>query len=109
VRLFEDIANDTLGSPFLAHRFLGLRSVEEVVVIMVCVAFLMLAALGLTLCGEMYVQMISERLEARFSVITMNPPYVHWERRAIYACFLSHCKSGERGALNSTLPPWLNP
>lgn len=93
VRLFEDIANDTLGSPFLAHRFLGLRSVEEVVVIMVCVAFLMLAALGLTLCGEMYVQMISERLEARFSVITMNPPYVHWERRAIYACFLSHCKS----------------
>jgi|EP00966_Prymnesium_polylepis_P162750 hypothetical protein len=54
VRLFEEISTDSAGSPELAYRFLGLRSAEEAVVIMIFVALAMLVllwvALGFELC-----------------------------------------------------------
>ena len=40
--LYEDIANDTAGSPALAYRFLGLRSSEEAVLLMILVSFAMI-------------------------------------------------------------------
>jgi hypothetical protein len=92
VRVYEDIANDTRGSRELAERFLGLQSSEEAVIIMILVAFGMIALLVLTLGTETYMQFVQERLQAKWSVCTLEPPVMKWRARAIYACFLSHFK-----------------
>jgi len=92
VRLYEDIANDSAGSPALAYRFLGLRSSEEAVIIMILVAFAMITLLGLTLFGESYIYILQQRLESKWSVCTLDPPYIRWKSKAIYAAFLSHYK-----------------
>ncbi|KAL1499218.1 hypothetical protein AB1Y20_013725 [Prymnesium parvum] len=52
MRLYEDIANDSAGSKELAFRFLGIHSSEEIAIIMILVALLMLVLLGLTVVGE---------------------------------------------------------
>eukprot|EP00966_Prymnesium_polylepis_P264387 6107983-Prymnesium_polylepis.1 len=100
VRLYEDIATDSSGSEALAYRFLGLRTAEDAVVIMICVAFAMLFLLGLTLFGESYMSLVQKRLEDKFSVCTMDPPQMlrGWRTRGIYACFLSHYKMGKPAA-----------
>ncbi|KAL1512046.1 hypothetical protein AB1Y20_005320 [Prymnesium parvum] len=92
VRLYEDIAKDSSGGPELAYQFLGLQSSEHIIVIMILVAFSMLALLMFTLVSESYAHFIHQRLMRKWSVCTMNPPYMHWRTRGIYACFLSHYK-----------------
>jgi len=92
VKLWEDIANDTVGSPELAYRFLGLHSSEEAVVIMLVVAFAMLLLIILTLFGEVFEIRVQRRVESQWSVATIDPPRVRWKPRGVYACFLSHYK-----------------
>jgi len=92
VRLYEDIAHDTVGSPELAYRFLGLQSSDDAVVVMIIVAFAMLVLLVFTLAGETYAHAMQQRLEQKWTVSTMNPPSVRWKLHGIYACFLSHYK-----------------
>ncbi|KAL3927816.1 MAG: hypothetical protein SGPRY_002660 [Prymnesium sp.] len=94
VRLYEDIATDTNGSPALAYRFLGLHSSEQVIVSMILVAFTMLLLLAFTLASESYAHILQRRLTQKWSVCTMDPPFINWRPRAIYACFLSHYKAG---------------
>jgi hypothetical protein len=95
VSLYQDMAFDTAGSPELAYRFLGLRSADDAVVIMIIFAFLMVCVLSLTLIIESYLRFVQMRNEAKFSVATMDPPCVRWRVRTLYACFLSHYKMGE--------------
>jgi len=92
VRLYEDIANDINGSPELAQRYLGIDSSEEAVVIMILVAFAMLAVLTVTLGADTYTEIIQRRLRDKWSVCTMDPPSFKWLPRGVYACFLSHYK-----------------
>ena len=93
VRLYEDIKSDPASrSEDLAYRFLGLRSSEDAVILMILVAFAMLGLLAGTLGMEIYMHMVQQRLEHKWSVCTMDPPYVKWKTRRIYACFLSHYK-----------------
>ncbi|KAL1514555.1 hypothetical protein AB1Y20_003651 [Prymnesium parvum] len=92
VRLYEDIAKDSNAGPELAYRFLGLQSSEQIIVIMILVAFSMLALLMFTLVSDSYAHFIHQRLKTKWSVCTMDPPYMHWRTRNIYACFLSHYK-----------------
>jgi len=92
VRLYEDISNDLAGGAALAYRFIGLNSSEEVVVMMIMISFMMLVLLVMTVVGETYMLANQHRLEARFSVCTMDPPYIKWKQKALYACFLSHYK-----------------
>eukprot|EP00966_Prymnesium_polylepis_P207457 4805689-Prymnesium_polylepis.1 len=93
IRLYEDIANDTLGSPELAFRFLGLHSSEQAVAFMICVAFAMLVLFWLTLAADAYKHIVDKRLRSRWAVCTTHPPYIErWRLRGIYACFLSHYK-----------------
>jgi len=92
MRLYEDIANDSAGSKELAFRFLGIHSSEEIAIIMILVALLMLVLLGLTVVGEEYMRFNQKRLETKFSVCTMDPPYVKWPLQRVYAAFLSHYK-----------------
>jgi hypothetical protein len=80
VRLYEDIANDTNGSQELAYRFLGIRSSEEAVVIMILASFAMIIVFGLTMIAEFYVHFNHQRLEAKFSVCTMDPPHVRCKK-----------------------------
>eukprot|EP00966_Prymnesium_polylepis_P071507 1661267-Prymnesium_polylepis.1 len=68
VRLYEDIANDINGSPELAQRYLGIDSSEEAVVIMILVAFAMLAVLTVTLGADTYTEIIQRRLRDKWSV-----------------------------------------
>jgi hypothetical protein len=109
VRLYQDIALDTAGSPELAYRLLGLRSADDAVVIMIIFAFLMTVVLGITLVGESYLRFVQQRNEAKFSVATMDPPCAKWRVRTLYACFLSHYKMGEPPRLCSTLIPHTRP
>ena len=92
VRLYEDIANGTGGSPELAYRFLGLRSSEEAVVLMICVAFTMLVMLAAQLCIEAYMYSHQQRLVSKWSICLFDPPSVKWQCRGLYASFLSHYK-----------------
>ena len=97
VRLFEDIESDTTfadpaKSRELAYRYLGLRSSEEAVAVMIVVAFLMIVLLVLTVFSESYFHVIQQRLESKWSVCTLDPPWFKWKIRGIYACFLSHYK-----------------
>ena len=92
VRLYGDISNDTAGSPALAHRFLGLRSSEEAVTMMICIALTMLVLLVCALAADTYWCFVQERLRKKWSVATMDPPHTKWQLRGIYACFLSHYK-----------------
>jgi hypothetical protein len=94
VRLFNDIADDTAGSAALAYRYLGLRSVDDIVVIMIVIAFAMLLVLFLTVSADAYMHIVQARLRNKWSVATMEPPHVVWKLRGIYACFLSHYKMG---------------
>lgn len=96
VRLFEDMANDVAyGSLEHARHFLGIQSSEEAVVIMICVSLMMLILFAFTILGEAFVKFNQARLEAKFAVVTMNPPIMKWRCRGIYACFLSHYKMGD--------------
>jgi hypothetical protein len=92
VRLFNDIADDTAGSTALAYRYLGLRSSDDIVVIMIIIAFAMLVVLGFTVSADAYMHVVQKRLRSRWSVATMEPPHIVWKLRGIYACFLSHYK-----------------
>jgi len=92
VRLFEDISNDPAGSKELAIKYLGLQSSDEVIIVMIAVAFVMLGLLTFTLLSESYVHILQQRMNKRWSVCTIDPPYVHWKPDGIYACFLSHYK-----------------
>ena len=69
---YEDIANDAIGSPALAYRFLGLRSSDEAVILMIGIAFAMLALLSFTLVGECYMLQLQQRLESKWSVCTIG-------------------------------------
>ena len=95
VRLYDDITEDVDGSPELAYRLLGLQSKDDVVVFMICVSFAMLAVLAMALCAQSYMHLAQKRQAAKWSTCTMDPPYVLWKTRSIYACFLSHYKLGE--------------
>jgi hypothetical protein len=56
-----------------------LRSlIWQAVVIMILVALLMVVLLCFTLLGEAYMDFVQKRLEKKFSVATMDPPYVRW-------------------------------
>jgi len=106
VRLYKDIANDPSGSVALAHRFLGLNSSEEAVVIMIIVSFIMLISFVCTLFAQTYFHARQLRLEAKWSVCTLEPPTVRWELDGIYAAFLSHYKmeaASEARYLHDTL------
>ena len=92
VRLYEDIAADSQGSPELAYRFLGLHSSEEAVVIMILVAFTMIILLAVTISAEVYAHFVQARLESRWSCCTVDPPTVKWRLVGSYSCFLSHYK-----------------
>jgi len=94
VHLFEEISRDSAGSTALAYRFLGLRSSEEAVMIMIGVSFAMVALLALAIISDVYAHEVQQRLESKWSVCTLDPPFVHrgWRLRGIYACFLSHYK-----------------
>jgi len=92
VRLYEDISTDVQGSPELAYRYLGLHSSEQAVAIMIIVAMCMILVLSAALVTEGYMKLIQMRLEAKWSVATLDPPTCTWERRQVYACFLSHYK-----------------
>eukprot|EP00966_Prymnesium_polylepis_P268030 6192013-Prymnesium_polylepis.1 len=81
VRLYNDIANDSAGSPELAHRFLGLQSSDEAVIVMILVAFGMVFLLIAALGGEMYAHAVEEHLKNKWSVCTMDPPHVQWRTR----------------------------
>eukprot|EP00966_Prymnesium_polylepis_P111845 2587460-Prymnesium_polylepis.1 len=95
-RQYKDIANDPSGSVALAHRFLGLNSSEEAVVIMIIVSFIMLISFVCTLFAQTYFHARQLRLEAKWSVCTLEPPTVRWELDGIYAAFLSHYKVQHR-------------
>jgi len=93
VLLFEDIDDYTGVPPGLASELLGLNSSEEVVVMMICVAFTMLVLLGLTAFADSYALILQKRLRSKWAVCTLDPPQVkNWHRREVYACFLSHYK-----------------
>ena len=95
VYLYEDISNDTAGSEALAFRFLGLRSSEDAVILMIVVSLSMVSVLVVTIGIEAHIHIKQQRLEQKWSVVTMDPPRVRWKLRGIYACFLSHYKMGE--------------
>eukprot|EP00966_Prymnesium_polylepis_P239543 5539947-Prymnesium_polylepis.1 len=93
VRLYEDIANDpAIGSPEVAYRFLGLRSSEDAVTMMIIVAFFKLFAFAATLVAQSFVHARQLKLEAKWSCCTLEPPTVRWKLDGIYAAFLSHYK-----------------
>ena len=81
VRLYGDIANDTIGSPELAFRFLGLRSLDHAVALMITLAFTMLALLVASLGADTYMHIVQQRLTSKWSVCTMDPPHVGCETR----------------------------
>lgn len=86
----------------MAFKFTGIRSTEGVVVCMILVAFGMLLVLAFTLFAEWYAHFVHEQLKSRWSVCTIDPPFVNWRPTRVYACFLSHYKMGalELFALN---------
>ena len=90
-RLHTDIATDTDGSPELAHRYLGLRSSDEVVIMMICVCFAMIGLLILTVAAAEYFNRVQRQREARWQVVTTDPPTVQWRTTGAFACFLSQC------------------
>ena len=92
VRSFDDVAHDFEGSRSLAQRTFGMHSSDDVVAIMIVVAFLMLVLLALTLGADSYMHVMQQRLRNKWSVSTMDPPCFRWQPRGIYACFLSHYK-----------------
>ena len=93
VLLFEDMDAHASVLPGLASDLLGLRSSEEAVVMMICVAFGMLMLLGLTVAADSYAHVQQKRLRSKWAVCTLDPPQLkRWDRRGIYACFLSHYK-----------------
>eukprot|EP00966_Prymnesium_polylepis_P082686 1914658-Prymnesium_polylepis.1 len=94
VRLYEDIALDTAGSPALARRFLGLNSVDEAVSMMIGISFGMVGLLVLSLGADSYWLVVQRRLRSQWSVATMDPPYLKtpWQLSGVYACFLTHYK-----------------
>ncbi|KAL3922741.1 MAG: hypothetical protein SGPRY_004452, partial [Prymnesium sp.] len=55
----------------------------------------MLVALAATLVIDGYLAVLKQMKEEQFSTCTMQPPSIKWKRKQIYACFLSHYKSGE--------------
>ena len=93
VLLFEDADSHARVLPGLATELLGLRSTEEAVAMMICVAFGMLVLLGLTVVADSYAHVQQNRLRSKWSVCTLDPPQVkRWAPHGIYACFLCHYK-----------------
>lgn len=92
VRLYEDIAVDSQSQ---AYHYLGLRSSEEVVTMMILAAFGMIFVLAFTIAVETRSRLSRRRREAKFSVCTMDPVHCVWKTRQIYGCFLSHFKMGQ--------------
>eukprot|EP00966_Prymnesium_polylepis_P185202 4292401-Prymnesium_polylepis.2 len=93
VRLFEDISTDAAGSPALAQHFLGLKSSEDAVLVMIGVSFAMIGLLAVTVSADSYMHLTQKRLDAKWSICTIDPPHVkRWRVRKTYACFLSHYK-----------------
>eukprot|EP00966_Prymnesium_polylepis_P112616 2605152-Prymnesium_polylepis.2 len=114
VRLYQDIASDSLGSPALAHRFIGLSSVDEAVVMMIIVAFAMVGLLFASLGADAYWHAVEEHRQRRWSTCTMEPPFLvkPWPLKGIYACFLSHYKmesASEARYMHEYAPCALNP
>ena len=72
VRLYEDISRDTIGSPELAYRFLGLRSSEDAVVMMIIVSFAMVILLLLSLSADSYMHVVQQRLMDKWSVCSAS-------------------------------------
>jgi hypothetical protein len=90
---YEEIDAEPNVPPGLAYKLLGLRSSEEAVVTMICVALFMLVLLALTVVADSYVHVQNRRLRSKWAVCTLDPPQVkRWAPRGIYACFLSHYK-----------------
>jgi hypothetical protein len=105
VHMFEGIVNDVAGSPELAFRITGLRTSEDVAVIMICVAFAMLGFFAATFTADTYMHVVQRRLRMKWSVLTTDPPHVKsWKPRATYACFLSHTRWVSRA--HSTKTDW---
>ncbi|KAL1498936.1 hypothetical protein AB1Y20_013457 [Prymnesium parvum] len=92
VRIYEDIRKDPAGSEELAYRAIGLRSSDEIVSIMIAVSVTMLVVFTGAMLSEAYLQLRQHRINQRWSVCTLDPPYVNWRPEGIYACFLSHYK-----------------
>ena len=91
--LSEEIHAQPTLPPGLAYKLLGLHSSEQAVVMMICVAFVMLVLLALTVAADSYVHVQQMRLRSKWAVCTLDPPQVkRWAHRGIYACFLSHYK-----------------
>lgn len=59
---------------------------------MIVVAFAMLGVLAATLAGETFVHLNQARLQAKWSICTMDPPHATWGADNVYAGFLSHYK-----------------
>jgi hypothetical protein len=93
VLLYEAIEAHAGAPPGLASELLGIRSSEEAVVMMMCVAFVMLVLLALTVVANSYVHVQQKRLRSKWAVCTLDPPQVkRWPHRGIYACVLSYYK-----------------
>jgi hypothetical protein len=93
VQLHEDISTDAAGSLALAYRSLGFYSSDHVVILMICVTFVMVSLLAITLGVESWANVVQERLRRKWSVATIDPPHAKgWRARNIYGCFLSHYK-----------------
>jgi hypothetical protein len=85
VLLYEAIEAHAGAPPGLASELLGIRSSEEAVVMMMCVA--------LTFAATSYVHVQQKRLRSKWAVCTLDPPQVkRWPHRGIYACVLSYYK-----------------
>jgi hypothetical protein len=92
VKLYEDIANHPSGSDTLAKLFLGFASSDDIVTIMIVVAFFELFAFVVTLAlqGFFHTQRLTR--EAKWSVCTLAPPTTQWVLDRTFAAFLSHYK-----------------
>ena len=83
VRTYGDIALDPMGSPELAHRFIGLSSVDEAVVLMIIVAFAMVGLLVTSLGLDTYWHALQQRRQQKWSTCTVQtPPTPHTQRSA---------------------------
>eukprot|EP00966_Prymnesium_polylepis_P046696 1082561-Prymnesium_polylepis.1 len=72
VRLYQDIANDTGGSAALAYRYLGFHSPDDVIIVMILVAFAMVVVLATTLGGDAYMHVVQKRLQSSMFAMISN-------------------------------------
>lgn len=84
-----------------AYRYLGIHSADGIMNFMIACAFVMLVLFALTLASELYAYYVQQSLKKRWSVCTMDPPYVRWKLNGSYACFISHYKMGAQAFARS--------